>query len=785
MDTKSFPSRINSYLVLIPKHLGDILRLFIAAMLLIQTACTGGSSTTINQAPPPSSQASGNTRTSDPDGWGGGGTGDGGGGQGVLCSAETADTNLRGKLMVRDVYEAQYNYRRTMVTQGLGPAGTEKVDEATVNFILAALKRYYGPALRDIEIGYAKYWTDFSQKISFVPDQASLYPSKDANSPLALPKGCHIVQIAYWDESAGIVEDGTLYVDKSLWLKLDQFNKAALLAHEYFFKRAREAGFTNSDYARYKVGQLLSAEGMPPLFPGWVPSKDPQLAYALPESPKGYKNCNGSAGVRGSFIKLYQYKDDKGIQRIVIPSLKSSNYSLPPFQSVTTSFKPEPGDILGLITDQFIVDTLDPVPMDFNQNSITGKTSASHRGLENLSREIVALNIPTKNRTVKLAILNPMADEVARGKDELKSAAELALQMNYELEERLLKAVGLVGASKEDVLGAIAALNAEIDQALKAGSFPNGFPRWKAELDKMEQRMRASAAGAATSFSVARHTDLYTELPLVLYRIKQGTYSESEMIRVMSSNAYKKMNNQVRKIVQFSLSVDENKLDYGLDCETYSDVYRKITQAPDLEFSEQGLDNQVSADVVNRTGETVTTSTEAMHADLLKSVLTNGSLRDSFFRESFFAFADKECFVKGGESEESCLPALEFLADLKKEKSIQLRTCSEVTGDAASAYDSGGLYGICSVFDFKNLKRKYIARVFFRRSNEAFDVAAVHWKVKEKIERAGIDPKMPFLGTLERLPYTSTVIEKSVAKPIGNPFANKASTARPQVSSGH
>ncbi|QLY24809.1 hypothetical protein [Bdellovibrio sp. KM01] len=760
-----------------------VVHLLFSLMLFSSLACTENK--TIQNNPPATSQASGNTRTSDPDGWGGGGTGDGGGGQGVLCSDEMKDTTLRGKLMVRDVYEAQYNYRRTMVTQGLGPAGTEKVDEATVNFILAALKRYYGPALRDTDIGYAKYWTDFSQKISFVPDQASLYPSKDANSPLALPKGCSIVQIAYWDESAGVVEDGTLYVDKTLWLKLDQFNKAALLAHEYFFKRAREAGFTNSDYARYKVGQLLSVEGMPPLFPGWVPSKDPQLAYALPDSPKGYKSCSGSAGERGSFIKLYQYKDDKGIQRIVIPSLKSSNYSLPPFQSVTTSFTPGPTDILGLITDQFIVDNLDPVPMDFNQNSITGRTDATHRGLENLSREIIALNIPTKNRTVKLAILNPMADEVARGKDELKSSAELALQMNYEIEERLLKAVGLVGASKEEVLGAIAALNAEIDDALKTGIFPNGFPRWQAELIKIEKHMRASATGVVASFSVARHTDLSAELPVVLYRIKQGTYSESEVVRVMSSEAYKKINNKVRKLVQFSLSVDDNKLDYGLDCDTYSDVYRKITQASDLEFSERGLDNQVSANVVNRPGETATTSTEAMHADLLKSVLTNGSLRDSFFRESFFAFADKECFMQGGESEESCLPALEFLADLKREKTIQLRTCSEVTGDAASAYESGGLYGICSIFDFKNLKRKYIARVFFRRSNEAFDVAAVHWKVKEKIERVGIDPKMPFLGTLERLPYTSTVIEKPVVKPIGNPFANKASTARPQVSSGH
>ncbi|WP_413292834.1 hypothetical protein ACLSU7_15595 [Bdellovibrio sp. HCB185ZH] len=746
--------------MLVPKHSGDILRLFIAAMLLIQAACTGGS-TTINQAPPPSSQASGNTRTSDPDGWGGGGTGDGGGGQGVLCSAETKDTNLRGKLIVRDVYEAQYNYRRTMVSSGLGPAGTESVDESTVGFILSALKRYYGPALRDTDIGYAKYWTDFAQKISFVPDQASLYPSKDANSPLALPKGCTIVQIAYWDESAGVVEDGTLYVDKTLWVKLDQFNKAALLAHEYFFKKAREAGFTNSDYARYKVGQLLSVEGMPPLFPGWVPAKDPKLADALPDSPKGFKSCVGSAGERGSFIKLYQYKDDKGVQRIIIPSLKSSNYSLPPFQSVTASFTPGPTDIMGLITDQFIVENpLVTLPMDFIQNSVTGKTDATHHGLENMPREIYTLNIPTKNRTVKLAILNPVADEVALGKDELKSAAELALQMNYEIEDRLSKAVGFSGVSGDEMLGAVAALNAEIDMALKAGVFPTGFPKWKAELDKMEQHLQAKPKDSLGAFSVAKHTELYVDLPTVLYRIKQGTYSEQEMYRVMSFDAYKKINHKVRKLVQLSLSVDDKKLDYGLECDTYTDVYQKITQPSDVKFSEEGLSNPVSVEVLNRPGETVTTSSYAKHADSIKSVLTNGSLRDASFRDKFFAFAEKECFAQAGEGMDECRPALEFLKDFKSGKSIQIRTCDELIAGEWSDYAGGGLYGICVIIDFKNLKQKYSAQAFFLRSNEVSDFAAVPWKVREKMESSGVDPKVPFLGKLVRLPYVSEKNER-------------------------
>ncbi len=700
--------------------------------LLGLVACTENK--TINQTSPPVSQAGGQTRTSDPDGWGGGSTGDGGGGQGVLCSEETKDGNLRGKLMVRDVYEAQYNYRRTMVTQGLGPAGTESVEQKTVGFLLSALKRYYGPALRDTEIGDVKYWTEFAQKIAFVPEQAALYPSNDANSPLALPKGCRIVQIAYWDESAGLDAEGTLYVDKTLWVKLDQFNKAALLAHEYFFKKAREAGLTNSDYTRYKVGQLLSMEGMSPLFPGWVPSKDSRVSEVLPESPKGYKSCVGSAGERGSSIRLYQYRDNKGVQRIVIPSLKSGNYSLLPFQSVTMSFQPGPGDVMGLITDQFLFNPDEEMPLDFKQNSITGKLTAENHGLESFRREFYTINVPAKNRTVKLSVINPMADIVSEEKTELKPSNELALQMNLQIEDEIKNAFGSYKYSSRNLLEPIAALNAEIDLAVKQGIFPQSFPKWNAELDKIEHV-------AKITYTPEQRTKLYSTFPDILYRIKLGTYSDYQISKVMGIKGYKKFNNKVRTLVQFNLTVDDKKLDYGIGCSDYSRVYREITQRADLGFSEEGLDHSLAVSVIRPQGEAQGTSVEAKYAEQIKTALVNGSLRDATFRNSFFAFNDDECFVPGKQLTDNCRPAVEFLEDLKNEKSIQIKSCQEVTGEIAKIDTEKGLITTCMLFDFNSRQQKYIAKVVFKNPNVSSDV------------RAGVDPNMPFIDVLERLPY--------------------------------
>lgn len=283
-------------------------------------------------------------------GGGGGGTGDGGGGQGIFCTEETKNQDFKNKLFVRDIFEAKLSHKN--LKSFSNDSSSEIVTNEALSILTDSLKKYFGPASYNLKFTENKFWLDLTKQIEFIDEDLSLQQTKDANSAILLPTGCSIVQIAIWADINGPDNKGILNVDKKLWIKLDQLNRVALLAHEYFYSQARLAGYTNSDFVRNQIGQLFSNEGLPPLFEQWEPSKDERTKDILPITKNGYKYCEGNSPEdTTAYLQYYQYEGKDKKQHIVIPYLKSKiiNFSL--LQNAHFTFDPKVEKDLAAATD--------------------------------------------------------------------------------------------------------------------------------------------------------------------------------------------------------------------------------------------------------------------------------------------------------------------------------------------------------------------------------------------------------------------------------------------------
>lgn len=517
---------------------------------------------------PDKSLVSENTQTR---GGGGGGTGDGGGGQGIACSGEVKDDKLKNRLFVRDIFEAIINHRRTMKSVEGTAESSDKVDAQAIQVLVNSIKYHFGPATSNLEFGNEKFWIEFAEKISFLNEDTPLFPSNDANSPIALPVGCQITQLAYWDESAGSASEGTLYVDRKRWQQLDQFNKIALLAHEYFFKQARKAGYKNSDFIRYKVGQLLSVEGLEPIFKEWIPAKDPRVKDILPESKNGFKYCTGtSAEDPTAELQFYQYEGKDKRQHFVIPFLKTNTINFSLLQDIHFNFDPKVNTWLAEGTDSLIYGTdfggEDEVArivlmsdnvfsgvMNFNfwyygtglfftSGDLASEVSVK-KDIRSLMTQlksskkpsIWATSINSASQSIQISLLNPFLDykEVER---KLKSKEDLITSANGRIENslyRLLASSDLgVAAKYSKINNAIAILNKEIDDAVKQGVYPGEFINWVSSLEELGRfgKIRKSdVANELEGFGWADYRVLKSELPSLLFKIKLNNYDESDV----------------------------------------------------------------------------------------------------------------------------------------------------------------------------------------------------------------------------------------------------------------
>lgn len=718
--------------------------------LMIVSAGCNPSTTNYNQTiqqPGSSDPTKQSVQTGGP-GSGGGGTGDGGGGQGVYCSETAKDSNIKGKLMVRDVYEAIKNHKRNMPSGKLGAGGTDKVDDASIKYLVEVLKAYFGPASWNLDFVNVEYWKKFSESISFIPDDATLHPSQDANSPLALPEGCKIVQIAYWDESSGPIEEGTLYVDKKSWKQLDQYNKVALLAHEFFFKQARKGGYKNSDFVRYKVGQLLSQEGLPAVFQQWGPSQDERVKDILPEKMTGFKYCKGSSENDPSArLQMYQYEGKDGLQHIVFPVVSSSTINLSDFQVAHVVFSPEKNGNVSFFTDLLFItsnfkDAIGSVNgSDFLRAFYDLALLSNRYGSETFIDTLIKDSVPSlqkkiiqsvstlplnndvswivksRSGSVKIQLNNPVVLRSEERVTKSLNAEQLTLAVNHQILAKIIGNVGVPNAS-DIVLPSLSILHKELDAGLAAGVYPKELPRWNTELKKIETLVTDALTkefGAPKKFSIADKADLLDALPRKLYALKLNAYSEREILRGLDNANYKTAKDTPVDLRQGSISIIEggNTATFLLECNDYTDLFKRKTQK--AEYLEEAESVKLG-DLRFIPDETSDSSESPRAANYLR-------YRDEFIKK--FArnteIEKKDINSSGGcgidnKSDQFCFDLNSFFVDLRDESMVEMHDC---LGYGISLKRRGEDVEMCGILDLKKSKQKYLV-IFSYPYNENF-----------------------------------------------------------------
>jgi hypothetical protein len=106
---------------------------------------------------------------------------------------------------------------------------------------------------------YLNHQGTFESEAQFLPG-IELNDVDDAGM-VAIPKGCKLKQIVIQlsdDERPAGKPRYTVSLD--LWKRLDEFNKAALVLHEIFYREAIEHESSNSMVVRAMVGEVLSTK---------------------------------------------------------------------------------------------------------------------------------------------------------------------------------------------------------------------------------------------------------------------------------------------------------------------------------------------------------------------------------------------------------------------------------------------------------------------------------------------------------------------------------------------
>lgn len=90
----------------------------------------------------------------------------------------------------------------------------------------------------------------------------SLALSQDATLPPLQP-GCRFAQIALYEDERDVI-----WIDPSLWGRLDPLNQASLVLHESAYKLARQFKAKTSDETRRIVGLMASTTEIEPIYAG-------------------------------------------------------------------------------------------------------------------------------------------------------------------------------------------------------------------------------------------------------------------------------------------------------------------------------------------------------------------------------------------------------------------------------------------------------------------------------------------------------------------------------------
>jgi hypothetical protein len=576
---------------------------FISLVLLLNSCGPGN---TNNHYEAGKSGVSGGGATKDPGDGTGGATGDGGGGQGVLCG-ETTNTRIKNQLFVRDIFEAINNANLQMKNVP-GTQNDSTLSQEAIRVLVTSIRSYFGPSSESLEFTHEEFWKNFISQISFIDDSKQLIPSNDANSPIALPNECRLVQIAYWDESTGATEDGTLYVNGNFWKKLDPLNKIGLLAHEFFFKQARKSKYTNSDFTRNKVGKLLSVEGLSPLFQDWEPALDGRVKNILPKSMTGFKICEGTSKDDPSArLKLYQYEGKNKVQHFAFPQLTSKIINANLLQPSNFSFIPDSNIRLTTATDLLTYRS------DFFDSKIVPEYHRikgpwlnwwyGHSGL--LTKYFISTpqllanssgvtgkpvvwqeNISAPKLPIKVILLDPAISENQKKQKEVKSQAELIHAVNERI-RLTLKVCQSFTAPVTALANALSILNNEVSAAAQAEVYPSNFAKWNnslKELGRYTDKKELEGWIDQNNCEFANDARLTFDLPYLLYTIKLNAHSDEEAIKVLGEDAYIPTNEgwtaegNALPLPKLTVSQDGESLSFDLKCRDYATIFSETVK---------------------------------------------------------------------------------------------------------------------------------------------------------------------------------------------------------------
>jgi hypothetical protein len=172
------------------------------------------------------------------------GVGTSGGGHAVVCDGMKADK--LGFVTLLDLYEAQHVFHLELRAR-LGDLQLELNTLAEqLHIVIGASERIPSPLNGETLF---EWWEN---RVQFIPGMSA--STGDYGVMPVIPRGCSIQQIAIYDDTKDIIR-----VNQDLWESLDDFNKAALIAHEliYHDRRLSDREFS-SETSRYLVGRIFS-----------------------------------------------------------------------------------------------------------------------------------------------------------------------------------------------------------------------------------------------------------------------------------------------------------------------------------------------------------------------------------------------------------------------------------------------------------------------------------------------------------------------------------------------
>lgn len=630
---------------------------------------------------------------------------------------------------------------------------TKNISAESIRTLVSSLSQYFGPASRNMDFVAETFWKDFEKKIFFIKNDTVLQYSQDANSPIALPDGCEIVQIAFWHESSGPSEEGTLLVNQKHWEKLDQLNKVALLAHEFFYKQARLVGHKNSDFIRKKIGELLSKKGLTPIFNEWIQSSDDRVSNLLPKSMKGFKYCIGESQENPSTkFQLYQYEGSDKLQHLVIPIMYGGNIGISLLQYLHKSFDPKSNQDLAKKTDLLAIQSkysdtskisprkLQPFefyelnPFQLQQYSLQSFSFLFQHGdanwlypdafrnfyksisKENLAYsldsdkpEIWSANISTANSNLEFSLSSFEKNSVKKAAP--KSVSDFIKDTNSKIED-IIKANYVAekySQNIEKVSNAIVTLNYEIDNAIHSGVQLSEFPKWSSAINNLDEFIQGIPPNGMNGEKNERLLELLRKvLPAVLFKAKLAQFLQVEtndLLHVDGSYNFIEDNFANKDTIETKMATvklkDNNEsLTFRVSCKNYNDLYldetrhdteanSKVPPNPNLKFT-------VASDVKLPDLKIVFNQLYSIE----EKIFNKDNISDS---KSIFCLSPVHNIFPLG-----CRSAILLVKDLKRESHVEATACHQSFWDYSDVRDQSEYEHLCVRLRLISTRRSYI-----------------------------------------------------------------------------